>query len=333
VTHDALVRVYPRCHTLDAVLRLPPRARAMVVLPASTARGSHPGGDRLMVPHELETRLTDDHRQAANGAALRAPTLDAVRADAARRTRRHRLRVALLATAAAVVVAAGAAGLLARSGADRDRTDIGRTPATTPVPTTEPTAPTTRPSVTATPPSSVPAASAAPATPTSPEVEGFDLRADGIGQFDFGASPNDVLTDAIAELGQPVHDDVLTDLPGPCTRRPGTAGPAIDPAWRAARVVTWRELSLDFVGPDPSSLRLVGWYTLIMPDAARRPRMSGGGPTIGDPLTAWQAAYGSLLEPNGPTAAVHLPAGDVLVNVDGPGQSAEAGAHCDDRDV
>jgi hypothetical protein len=290
-----------------------------------------------MAPLDLETRLAEDLHRAAEAAGLQPASLDAVRADAVRQTRRHRIQVAALAAAAAVVVAAGTAALVARQDADRDHTDIGRPPTTEPAPTTEPTTPTTEaPATTTPPPATSPSTTAAPvvpATPTSAVIEGLDLRADGIGPFDFGASPDEVLPALIAELGVPVHDDVLTDLLQPCTRAAGRAGPAIDPAWRTVRSVLWNGLSIDFIGPDPSSLRLVGWYTLIGPDQPRHPRMADGGPTIGDPLSAWQAFYGAQLEMNLGTAIVHLPEGDVIANFGDTSTDASAGAMCDPRDV
>jgi hypothetical protein len=101
---------------------------------------------------------------------------------------------------------------------------------------------------------------------------------------------------------------------------PDDAPCAADPRLTVTQQTEWDDLVLTFAGTGEGDLHLVGWETLARRGAPRRFRLAGG-PAIGDPLTAWRAAYGSDLEVHDRLAGdggqsritVHLPSGDVAL--------------------
>jgi hypothetical protein len=146
-------------------------------------------------------------------------------------------------------------------------------------------------------------AAASPPTrpPPGPVVEDLALRAD--------AARGEVVALAGAMLGPP--GAAPAPRGAPC---------AADPSLTVTEQTEWDDLVLTFAGTTGDDLRLVGWESLARRGAARRFRLAGG-PAIGDPLTAWRAAYGADLEVHDRLAGdggqtrvtVHLPEGDVAL--------------------
>jgi hypothetical protein len=214
--------------------------------------------------------------------------------------RRPRVRRAM---AALATVVAAAATLATVTGGDHDDH--------TAIDDEVPPAP-RRPAVAVAPaPGGGVAEAAAPARPPpGPVVEELPLRADGgLGPFTAGAGREEVVALASAILGTPGT-----------APEPQQAACAADAALTVTQETEWDDLVLTFAGTGEDDLHLVGWEALARRDAPRRFRLAGG-PAIGDPMTAWQAAYGPVLEVHDRLAGdggqsritVHLAEGDVAL--------------------
>jgi hypothetical protein len=252
---------------------------------------------------DLETRLAADLADAARRADLRTPAREAVAVTVARRRHRRRVRTTVLAVAATVLVVAAA---VATVGAlrDDDHTMIDEPPAPT---TTTTVPPTTAPVVTASTivlypgdPNATPTTSGEGSSP--PVSTNLVLRPDGIGPFDFGAPEDEVVAAVTAELGDPRG------------HFPGGGNRGCQPE---AEDVAWIGLILTFEGPDAGSMRLTAWSAGLgdNPQQRRNYRMEDG-PTLGDPVPVWQAAYGSrfslaLLDSQFPSVTIRFPGATV----------------------
>jgi hypothetical protein len=165
--------------------------------------------------------------------------------------------------------------------------------------------------------------------PPGPVVEELALRADGgLGPYAAGAARDEVVALASAVLGAPGAAPALE--PGPC---------AADASLTVTQQTEWDDLVLTFAGTADGDLHLVGWEALARRGASRRFRLAGG-PAIGDPLTAWRAAYGVDLEVHDRLAGdggqsrvtAHLAEGDVALfggaRASAFAYLAQAGATC-----
>lgn len=138
-----------------------------------------------------------------------------------------------------------------------------------------------------------------------PVAESLALRGDGLGEFDFGSPMADVMAAVTAELGSPLRNTKVEGAPN---------------CQPVARDVSWEDLALTFEGPADGALVLTSWYTddVASNPQVKRMRMAGG-PAMGEPLPAWQAAFGSQFHatPGFPANfTIDLPGGRVTGNAD-----------------
>jgi hypothetical protein len=258
---------------------------------------------------DLDLRISDVLTRAAESAQLAVPTRADITTLAGRRRQRRRVRAALLAAAAVALVVVGAVAVLDLDGDGKAVTDTvppatGDTVAPTTAPTTTPTGQQT---ATSTPP---PTEATGTTTPSSgeggvPVSESLALRGDGLGAFDFGAPMAGVMAAVTAELGPPLQNTKVEGAPN---------------CQAVARDVVWEDLALTFEGPTDGALVLTSWYTDDVGSNPQVKRMRvAGGPALGEPLSAWQAAFGSQFHANPafPTNfTVDLPGGRVTGNAD-----------------
>jgi hypothetical protein len=203
--------------------------------------------------------------------------LEPVAGPAAPGRRRRRLRRGMAAVAAAVAAVATVGTVAGGDHGDRTAIDDDVPPAPR------------RPAVAVAPtPGGGGTAAPAPAParpPPVPVMEELPLRADGgLGPYAAGTSRTEVMVLATTLLGVPAT--VPEPQGTPC---------ASDPSLAVTQQTEWDDLALTFAGTADGDLRLVGWEAVARRDAPRRFRLAGG-PAIGEPLSAWRAAYGADLE-------------------------------------
>ncbi len=144
-----------------------------------------------------------------------------------------------------------ATALVACGGGTSSSSDSSATaaPTTQAIATTTATAPTTE----------APTTTIAPTTTTTPVV--LTLRIGGLGPFDFGAVPEDVIAGVTAQLGAPVRDDV-DDYPvsngAGYYRNAGNED--ISYKFQSGRTVCWSNgLCTAFGAEDPAAPVFTGW--------------------------------------------------------------------------
>jgi len=107
-------------------------------------------------------------------------------------------------------------------------------------------------------PTEAPTTTAAPTTTTAPVV--LSLRIDGLGPFDFGALPDDVIAGVAAQLGAPVRDEVANY---PVSTGAGyfrTDDEQISYIFPTGRTVCWSNgLCVAFGAADPAAPTFTGW--------------------------------------------------------------------------
>lgn len=127
-------------------------------------------------------------------------------------------------------------------------------------------------------PTSTAAVVETPATVTP--AAGLELRAGGLGDSDFGASPDGVIAAIGAAFGAPTADDAAefpTEV-GASFENEATLQSFTSPV---GRTVCWSGFCAQFGGADPSVLTFVGWELFGDPATPAVPLATGDGLTLG----------------------------------------------------
>lgn len=126
----------------------------------------------------------------------------------------------------------------------------------------------------------VPTAAVADTPETVAAAAGFELRADGLGDIDFGAAADGVIDAMSGAFGPPTSDDAAEF---PVTVGLSFENEAALQAFTSpsGRTVCWSGFCAQFGGDDPSALSFVGWEVFADPATASASLATGDGLTLG----------------------------------------------------